>query len=86
MAYKSFSKIVYNTGSHTGDIICLLPVLNIISLTLVPKKFNKSTEQLLNRTTTEIPSPRKLFIKRLKLVLMKFRMNKIRVLSLKYTK
>ena len=28
----------------------------------------------------------KLFIKRLKLVLMKFRMNKIRVLSLKYTK
>ena len=56
MACNSFSKIANKTlASHIGDNICLLPVLNIISLTLV-RKFNQSTEQLLNRTTTEIPS------------------------------
>ena len=43
--------------SYAGDIICLLPVLNILSLTVLPGKFIKNTEQVPKKTTSEFPCP-----------------------------
>ena len=44
--------------SYAGDIICLLPVLNILSLTVLPGKFIKNTEQVPKKITSEFPCPR----------------------------
>ena len=44
--------------SYAGDIICLLPVLNILSSTELPGKFIKNTEQVPKKTTSEFPCPR----------------------------